>query len=148
MKPPPRSTVALEILDQILNDGFVTAGDVLLVTQPQELLNEEAHPILHVGSSFAKPLRSFSLGYVKGMARCTTLLSLLHWCAQEGVNLKVVHPRLYASCLRLFIQYFPQSSKRMEAIKKHAIKLQGVYQKGPRLDQYNVHVLRFARPRR
>jgi hypothetical protein len=34
VKPPPGKNLALQLVDQYLNEGFVTSGDPLLITQP------------------------------------------------------------------------------------------------------------------
>ena len=86
MKPPPFEDPALELLDEILKDGFVTSGDPLVCCQPVELVNGEeglACPWTQPGQ---RSLQPFSLGYVKGMARITTFLATLHHCWKSGFN--------------------------------------------------------------
>ena len=44
-----------------------------------------------------QPLGAFSLGYLKGMARATVALALLHRIIVLKVDLKSVHPVLHES---------------------------------------------------
>ena len=70
----PGRQLFLELMEWILQDGFKTANEPLLFTQPDELAHTGLDPV-----EFAKdqphPLATASLGYVKGFARVATILA-------------------------------------------------------------------------
>ena len=86
LKGPPDSKVCLQLAEEILTDGFLTANDSVLVA-PMEPRSE---PL-----SFGPPLpaspgqqaiAAFSIGYVKGSARIMTLMAMLLLFAQDQIN--------------------------------------------------------------
>ena len=77
LKPAPGADLFSQLSAQILQDGFVTAGDPLLVVQSRGPANSTKVAQLWSGDT-GQPLGTFSVGYLKGMARATTALALLH----------------------------------------------------------------------
>ena len=77
LKPAPGAELFLQLMAQILQGGFVTAGKLLLVVQPRAPANCTNTAQLWSGDG-GQPLGTFSLGYVKGMARATAALAQLH----------------------------------------------------------------------
>ena len=135
-KPPPFEDVADELVDEIFKDGFVTSGDPLLVQQPPELKPTAENPN---GIGFEKlwdgdqngTLPPHSLGYVKGMARSCTILTILHLAHSHSHDLGNLHPKLYTSCLRVWAVHSPESSKRCIALKNAKLSARGSIRKPP-----------------
>jgi hypothetical protein len=127
LKPPPGTALFGQLTEQIFMDGFLTSGDPLLVVQPAmdgglvQLWQPEAF-----GS---EPLRSASLGYVKGMARASSLLMILHYCFKNSVDLHTVHPKLYISVLKIFVHHMPSQTKTDEALKNLKLSARGSIRK-------------------
>lgn len=127
LKPPPGTALFGQLTEQIFMDGFLTSGDPLLVVQPAmdgglvQLWQPEAF-----GS---EPLRSASLGYVKGMARASSLLMILHYCFKNSVDLHTVHPKLYMSVLKIFVHHMPSQTKTDEALKNLKLSARGSIRK-------------------
>jgi hypothetical protein len=127
LKPPPGSSLFGQLTEQILMDGFLTSGDPLLVVQPtMDCGLVQLWPPEVVGS---EPLRTASLGYVKGMARTSSLLMLLHYCFKNSVDLKTVHPQLYTSVLKIFVHHMPSQTKQDEALKNLKLSARGSIRK-------------------
>ena len=82
-KPPPFLRTSLSLFDEIITRGFITAGDEVLLWRGQVRLEEDA---------------IFWTSFVKGAARCGTLLFLLALVKEAGWELSVLHPRLFESC--------------------------------------------------
>lgn len=138
IKPYPESKVAEQLLDQYLQDGFITGGDPLLCTQPGDLQWDtdglgDGTPIVRLWAPGPDGdlLAPRSLGYIKGMARSCTALMMLHVCFQKGLNLKDHHPRLYASLLRVYIFHAPCATKRGEALANLAHSCRGAIRRPP-----------------
>ena len=73
-KDPLGRRLFLELMELILQDGFKTANEPLLFTQPDELAHTGLDPVEFVKDQ-PHPLATASLGYVKGFARVTTILA-------------------------------------------------------------------------
>ena len=95
LKPAPGTELVLQLMAHILQDGFVTAGKPLLVVQSRDPANFTNAVQLWSGDG-GQPLGgACSLGYLKGMARATAALALLHRIFVLKVDLKSVHPVLH-----------------------------------------------------
>ena len=88
MKPAPGTDVTWQLSENYLKDCFVTAGEPLLVTQPEELQHPHDTWMLATHAPH-------SLGYIKGQARSLTVLALLYYWYSKNVDLKDVHPVLW-----------------------------------------------------
>ena len=94
LKPAPGAELFSQLAAQISQDGFVTASEPLLVVQSRDPANYIRNVRLWSGDG-GQPLGTFSLGYLKGMARATTALTLLHRLFLLKVDLKSAHPALH-----------------------------------------------------
>ena len=86
LKGAPSLKVSLQLLEEIITDGFVSAGEPLLLTE----LHGEWDPVV---SPWKKDhpentIEAFSLGFVKGAARICTLHAILVVALDDKVNLK------------------------------------------------------------
>ena len=127
-KPEPLESVCLELNAEILKDGFVTDGDPLILAGSIE------HVKLSVPwppESGGLPLAAFSASYIKGMARCCTLLALLHLCKVDGVEIKDVHPKLWSSCCLIAATHRPHADRRSEALENFKLSCRGSIRKPP-----------------
>lgn len=70
MKPYVGTEVGLQLVDQILMDGFLTSADPLFIIQPSELLTSTLRPLWRADSHNGSPLLPFSIGYTKGTTKC------------------------------------------------------------------------------
>ena len=133
LKPPPGNAIYYEVTQQIKLDGFNSQVQPLLLNQPDELHHNGLKPPRSPSNMGSLALQPASLGYMKGMARVCTLLSHLHRCMKENVDLANVHPKLYESCLRIYGVFIPQESKMEESLKAMKISNQDSIRK-----PYNV----------
>ncbi|CAK0907391.1 unnamed protein product, partial [Prorocentrum cordatum] len=115
LKPPPGCDVTDQLVGEIFQDGFVTASDPLLVTQPAELasLSED------------DDARGFYLGYAKGQARAVAILSILLYFMKNEYDLKVVHLKLYESILAIYVHSMKVNSKEEEALLNMKLSCRG-----------------------
>jgi hypothetical protein len=132
IKPEPGKNVSQLLTDEMTRDGFITSGDPLLVLQPSGL--KEAMPSGAAWpDGFGGPLglTPASVGYLKGMARSTNLLTILYLVMKKGISLRDVHPRFYQSCLRVYCYHQPVSSRRNEALQNMSASCRGSIRKAP-----------------
>ena len=133
-KDPPGSHEFLELLDLVLADGFKTANEPLLVTQPDELSHQRLARSPFCGSE-THPLATASLGYVKGLRRTQTILAFAHWCIYTSVDLASVHPVLYNSILTIYGHRLDIDNKLEEVMKNMKISCSGSIRKPPNVIQ-------------
>ena len=89
IKGPPEANVVEKLTEQIVLDGFITSGDPLLINPISEAQQSDINtPVMNCGGRAAIP--AFSVGYVKGSARATTLLCLLSLFVEDKVDLATV----------------------------------------------------------
>jgi hypothetical protein len=117
LKPFPGTEIWMLLTDQYLADGFCSNSEPLLVVQSVQV----SHPSWKVFWNDTDPMPSFSLGYVKGMARMSSLFALLHFCWVEGLKVKECHPVLYESVLRIWAHHVEHVNKVDEAL--HTMKM-------------------------
>eukprot|EP00973_Karenia_brevis_P037255 5136229-Karenia_brevis.AAC.1 len=104
MKPPTAAQTFAMLTEQFVVDGFVTHGQPLLATRPNDLVNLVAGlPLLP--SRGPTDLKLFSLGQVKGIARIHSVMALCLWMAKEKIDVAAACPALFES-LRV-IHYQP-----------------------------------------
>ena len=115
LKPPPGCDVTDQLVGEILQDGFITASEPLLVTQPAELA------YLREGED----ARAFYLGYAKGQARAVTILCILLYCMKNEYDIKAVHPKLYESILAIYVHSMKVTSKEEEALLNMKLSCRG-----------------------
>lgn len=85
---------ARKLAAHILQDGFLTAAEPLVVEQPDWSLPG-------VTGNTTVPL--FSLHYVKGFLRASTCLSLLHLALTDDIDLRTHYPKLWESVLVIHV---------------------------------------------
>ena len=116
LKPPPGSAKTIAMAEQYVVDGFCSQGDPVLVVQSRR--PDDIMPVDPPWTSkCSHPITPFSVGYMKGMCRATTLIAMIHWCWKAGVDLKVEHPILYKSVLAIFVHHTQQSSRVDECLQ-------------------------------
>ena len=101
LKPPPGRDVFKKLADEILLDGFVTSGEPLLITQPDEL--KDLYNTQHIPANDPTRHSVHSLGYMKGQARAVTLLCILHYCYNLKIDISMAHPKLFNSVTEIWV---------------------------------------------
>ncbi len=125
-KDPPGTQLFTELVDLYLTDGFKTSNEPLLVTQPGEL----AHLGLQLPQAQGT-LATASLGYIKGLARTSSVLAFVHWCWVHGHDLANINPILHKSLLTIYVHYMPMDSKVDEALKNMKVSCAGSIRRPP-----------------
>ena len=110
LKPPCGLDLMLTLCDPYLTEGFTTAAEPLMVLQNTTPGISEKLPELENGG-----LKTFSLGYLKGFARATSLLCLLHFMKKRDVNPEQQFPALWDSVLRIRVHHVKTTSRMNEA---------------------------------
>ena len=75
--------------EEYVRDGFVSAGDPLMVTQLQQVQPVEfpSHFRPPPGDAFV-PIAPFSIGYIKGSGRICTLLTICKLFIDDAVSMQ------------------------------------------------------------
>ena len=130
LKPGPGAGLATSLLQEFLKDGFVTAGDPLLVLQHEACVAPYG---LEKDSSKLQP---FNLAYLKGFARSATLLMLLHRCKALGLNGSSpgLAP-LWSSVTRIWVHCMESSNRIDEALTNMKLSSRGSLRKANNLIQ-------------
>ena len=77
--------VSLQLLDEIVTDGFVSAGEPILVTAiPKDTVPDAPWKQDHMHDIIG----AFGLGFVKGAARACTLHAIIRVAWEDSVDLK------------------------------------------------------------
>ena len=124
MKPPPGRSLFNLLIEQYLLDGFVTSSEPLLVAQ-----SRKADQSLRQFYQGDNPLPTFSLAYIKGMARVCSLFALLYKVWKLGIELQSVHKTLYESVRVVYVHHIEQPSKMDEALKNMKLSCRGSIRK-------------------
>ena len=130
MKPPPGQSHSLELLEQYLIDGFDTTGaetGPLLVLQ--HALAPMNLPDLWNDKIAGQALPPFSLGYLKGMARSSTLMFLLHRFFCMKINIATDWPHLWKSVLAIHVHHVKQKSRMEECLQNMKMSVRGSLRK-------------------
>ena len=118
MKPPPGQSRTMGVMEQIVVDGFRTSEEPLLVVQSRPSATiVRVDPPWQSSEPGQSPIAPFSVGYMKGMLRASTLLAMLHWCMQNGIDLHTSHPVLAKSVSTIFVHHSQQSSRIDECLQ-------------------------------
>jgi hypothetical protein len=139
LKPPPGSDLFMALIEQYLCDGFLSSGDPLFVVQSVNV-TWEGLSTLWAPDKGQPVLQPFSVGYMKGMARMTTLFALLHYCWAQGIDIKTAHPKLYDSVLRIWVHHAEQASKVDEAIQTMKLSARGSIRKAVNVIQLAIMI--------
>ena len=137
LKPPTGTDTFERIIGEVLQDGVVTAGEPLLVVQTRAPASYEGLPSF--GSS-TSPLPTCSLAYVKGMARISSVISLLYWCWEQNINLREQHPKLYDSVRAVYAHHLIKQSKVEEALSTMKLSARGSIRRATNVIQIAVIV--------
>ncbi len=84
-KMPPGESLTMDLAAEILNDGFVTAGDEVK-TSTQCVLPSVPSPWLTSGQTADQHVPAQSVGYTKGQARVLTLLAMIGLCMEDNID--------------------------------------------------------------
>lgn len=122
LKPPLGQELAMRLVQQFLVEGFKTGDQPLYVLQHSEVcLFPEHGPWMGQGQEAARGLKPFNLSYLKGFARATSLLMLLHRVKESGINLSEHLPDLHESICKIHVQVVRQASRMDEALSNMQI---------------------------
>ena len=127
-KPPPGMSLFSMLMEQILRDGFITSSEPLLVLQSRPA---ETIPLLpaygHYGGDMK--LKTFSVSYMKGCARVSTLMAILHALWKNGVDLETEHNVLFKSLQTIYVHHTQQSNVVDEALQNMKFSSRGSLRK-------------------
>jgi len=124
-KPYPGEEVFCQLSDQFLVDGFVTSSEPLLVSQS---VHEEAVLQMSKEQFGTGTLQHFSLGYIKGFARATSIICWIHRMWKEGLDVKN-HPKLYQSLFVVYVHHLQKDTKLDEALATMKFSSRGAIRK-------------------
>ena len=128
LKPPPGRELFKGLMEHMLQDGFCTRTEPLLVLQsrtPDTLPKLKA--LWQTGDEEVLPM--FSLSYMKGFARVTSMFALLFWVWKHGIDLASEHRELYNSVCAVHVHHTEQASKIDEALKNMKLSSRGSLRK-------------------
>ena len=128
LKPATGRELFCSLIEQYLQDGFVTASEPLLVVQSRPPISYENLPVLRSGVK-GGALPTFSLGYLKGFARVSSLMALLFKVFELKVDLEKVHNKLYKSLLVVYVHHIVQGTKMDEALQNMKLSSRGSLRK-------------------
>lgn len=140
LKPPPSQRLSMALLEQYLVDGFVTStvdSGPLLVLERTVL--PEGLPDLWQDDS-PDALQPFSLAYLKGMARATTLLFLLHRLYVNQVAVVEDLPKLHDGVCKIHCFHIKPESRVEEALSNMKMSCRGSLRKSTNLIQAVIMV--------
>ena len=118
LKPAPGIEKFMKLAGHYFKDGVVTASEPLLLKSIAPLL-----PALDV--PWSGNLEAFSLGSVKGELRTVTAHAVLVWRWKNEVDLRNMHPRLWASLRHLFSHLGKPHTLLAEAMANMKISSRG-----------------------
>ena len=139
LKPAPGADISVQLAAQILQDGFVTVGEPLLVVQSQDPANYKNNVQLW-GNDKTLSLGTFSLGYLKGMARVSSALALLYRVFILKIDLQSVHPVFHESARSVTVHHIALGSKLEEALQNVKLSARGSIRKKTNIIQVVVMV--------
>ena len=134
VKPPPGTLVCEDLTGQYMTDGFQTSAEPLRVVQPESIAHLGLQCLWSASDDAAHlglPLSTFSLGYVKGFARITTLHAILYWLWENGIDIEACLPKLHSSILQIWVYHNPRESKMHEALKNMKVSCAGSIRRAP-----------------
>ena len=133
VKPPPGRDLALQLMDWFCKDGFVTSGEPILIAQPLGLQTSvlEAPWQGSDDTSADQCLKPFTVGYIKGRARMTSILALLGliYSHEESFDFRSQWPQLYDSLSVIWVHHLRQSTKEDEVLCNMKLSMRGSLRK-------------------
>ena len=121
VKWPTEWETAMNLQEEVLLHGFVTAGEPLRVTQVAELVTGAANLNL---PKLARGVLAASVGYLKGKARASVLLD-------EGLDVKERHPKLWETVCDIHAYCVFAASKTDELLSNFRLSVKGSIRKPP-----------------
>ena len=118
LNAPPDDDVCVGLEDEILADGFLTADDNLRVIQNDDMVEPDL-------VQFTGGVGTASLSYFKGRTRAAVVLAMLRICMIDECDLKLNHPKLYTSLLRVYVVRKTFESRKAEAFENMKISCRG-----------------------
>ena len=139
IKPPPGKELAVQLIDFFLKEGFVTSGEPLLISMPESLVEENRGVTSPWDSEGKVTLAPFSVGYVKGRARATSLLALLHVMYSDATfskeDLENHCPKLIDTVTSIWAHHLRQNTKEDEVLTNLRLSLRGSLRKAANVVQ-------------
>ncbi len=126
-KTAPEVHVAHRLAEEIVTDGFVTAGENLLVN----IALSGEHCTLQRPWPGSCTLGVQAVGYCKGQARMNTLLCMLSCAIDNGLCLGDVTPKIQQTVSRINCQAPYFASKREELFVNFKLSARGSIRKPP-----------------
>jgi hypothetical protein len=137
-KPGPGREVFGELLEQYMTDGVVTASEPMIATGIVSSLEGD----VTVTIPWSGTLVPFCIGWIKGLARSTTLLASLHRLWRLEVDIKDMNPRFYDSVLAIYIHNVTVPSKMDEALMTMKFSSRGSIRKKTNIIQTVMMIYR------
>ena len=132
LKPMPSAHSARLLVQHLLMDGFVTSSQPLQIKHvtPDVLLTAP-----WAAAANGLPIHPFSLGYVKGMLRGSTILALLYMFWQDGQGLQLLETfsNLRTSCGVVYVHHIKHFSLQDEVFYNFRVSLRGSIRRPPNL---------------
>ena len=132
MKPPCGVRHCLDMVEQYLLQGFVTSGidpGPLVVTEVMSPVQDWPSPWKDLVAKDKPSLKPFSLAYVKGMARASSLLMLLHRLKVMQVEIRTELPHLFDTVCKIHIHHLKSQSRLEECLTNMRISCSGSLRK-------------------
>jgi hypothetical protein len=121
-KPGPGREVFGGLMDQYMADGVITGSEPLIGTQTMTAPEGVTIP-------WSGTLVPFSVGWIKGLARSTTLLAALHRFWKLGIKIKDHNPRFHDSVMVIYMHNVHAPSKMDEALLTMKLSSRGSIRK-------------------
>ncbi len=136
VKPPCGSDLALELMEQYMKSGFITADAPLLVTQPDGFhCFEHSLDAPCQKGGLNTGIHAFNLGYTKGFARASTLLMLCHRLMSAHINVAEMLPQFHESVSQIYVHNIKNTSRIEEALLNMKLSSRGSLRKSNNLIQ-------------
>ena len=134
VKDPPGILLSKNLFELMIDNGFCTASEPLLVYQPEEL----AHRNLPIPAFLSEglqpnqtPLATQSLGYVKGLARTQVATAWCVMCWQQSIPWATEHPKMLQSFRCVYAHHLLLDTPVEIATKNLKISCTGSIRKPP-----------------
>ncbi len=127
----PELSTCQRLCEEMLKDGCVTEGEPLLVTFPTSASGMPYPPNWPPEAPRDEAITPQSVTYTKGLARSSTLLSLLSVCLDSEVDIAERFPLLHHSALRLQCQHVHIGTHRERLFYNFKLSVRGSIRRAP-----------------
>ena len=134
-KPGPGREVFGDILEQYMIDGVVTASEPMIATGVVPTPEDVKIP-------WSGTLVPFSIGWIKGLARGTSVLAALHRFWRLDIDIKEMNPKFYDSVQTIYIHNVKVPSKMDEALMTMKFSSRGSIRKKTNIIQTVIMIYR------